>query len=80
MKPLGTLAVLDVEEWARTLGALGKLSKREQTILVPMLRGLENEEIAVELDLSRRTVKFHVSNILRKLRITHRSKLLRFFF
>lgn len=78
--PLPTLGLLDSAACAEALGTMGGLSQREQKILDPMLRGLQNDEIAVELSLSVRTVKFHVSNILKKLRVTHRNELLRFFF
>ena len=42
------------------------LSKREREVLGLLVRGLSNSEISGELGISRRTVKFHVVNMLRK--------------
>jgi len=78
--PLPTLRALDIERCADALAQIGGLTDRERRMLVPLLRGEHNEEIAKVTQTSQRTVKFHVSNILKKLRITQRSELLRFFF
>lgn len=43
------------------------LTGREREILAMMAQGLKNPDIAERLVVSRSTVKFHVSNILRKL-------------
>jgi NarL family two-component system response regulator LiaR len=51
---------------------LEQLSPREVDVLKLLARGMENAQIAHELDISPRTVKNHVSNILSKLGLTSR--------
>ncbi len=48
------------------------LTPRELDVLRLIARGLENVEIAAELDISPRTAKNHVSSILKKLRVPNR--------
>jgi DNA-binding NarL/FixJ family response regulator len=43
------------------------LTERESEILVLIAKGLRNKEIAASLGISKRTVEYHVSNILEKL-------------
>ncbi len=50
------------------------LSPREFEVLGLMARGLQNKEIAAELVISERTVKFHVSSILGKLGAGNRTE------
>jgi two-component system, NarL family, response regulator LiaR len=50
------------------------LSAREHEVLALMVKGLSNPEIAVQLSISRSTVKNHISNILSKLQVTRRSE------
>jgi DNA-binding CsgD family transcriptional regulator/signal transduction histidine kinase len=45
---------------------IAKLRPREREVLALMVAGLRNREIAERLYITVRTVKFHVSNILRK--------------
>jgi len=52
------------------------LTAREAQILQLLMRGLPNKEISDALDISPRTVKFHVSNILSKLQIEDRRGLM----
>ena len=48
------------------------LTRRELDVLRLMARGDSNKAIATELVVSEGTVKFHVKNILRKLRAANR--------
>ncbi len=54
--------------------AVETLSPREHEVLQLMARGLQNKEIAAELVISERTVKFHVSSILGKLGAGNRTE------
>lgn len=51
-----------------------RLTRREQEILHLLAQGLPNKEIADQLYISERTVKFHVSTILRKLEAGNRTE------
>jgi DNA-binding CsgD family transcriptional regulator len=44
------------------------LSRREQEVLNSLLENLANKEIGNKLNISERTVKFHVSNLLKQVR------------
>jgi DNA-binding NarL/FixJ family response regulator len=57
---------------ARPAPSLEKLTKREREIFELLNTGMPNAEIALRLSLSEKTVKFHVSNILRKLNLRNR--------
>jgi DNA-binding NarL/FixJ family response regulator len=48
------------------------LTAREGQVLQFLLRGLTNREISGALEISERTVKFHVSNVLGKLQLQDR--------
>src|SRR6266852_4029614 len=52
------------------------LSRREQEVLEPLLENLANKEIANKLNISERTVKFHVSNLLSKFGVRRRADLI----
>lgn len=52
------------------------LTARERQILQLLMRGLGNKEISNSLQISERTVKFHVSNILCKLHLEDRRRML----
>lgn len=54
----------------------GMLSPREREVLVAVLSGLTNKEIASTLHISERTVKFHVSHLLQKLGAHRRADLI----
>ena len=54
-----------------------KLTRREEEVLDGVLRSLANKEIASELNLSERTVKFHVSSLLSKFKVRSRMELMR---
>lgn len=50
------------------------LTKREREILVLLIDGKTNKEIAGQLSLSEGTVRFHVSNILSKMGVGNRTE------
>ena len=54
-----------------------KLTRREEEVLSGLMKSLANKEIAVNLNLSERTVKFHVSSLLAKFRVRGRMELVR---
>jgi DNA-binding CsgD family transcriptional regulator len=53
------------------------LSRRETEVLEGLKEGLANKEIANKLNISERTVKFHVSNLLSKFKVDSRIQLMR---
>jgi DNA-binding CsgD family transcriptional regulator/signal transduction histidine kinase len=53
---------------------ISELRAREREVLELMVTGLRNREIAERLFITVRTVKFHVSNILRKLEVQSRTE------
>jgi DNA-binding CsgD family transcriptional regulator len=61
----------------RAIGTGVKISRREQEVLDGVLQGLGNKEIACRLNVSERTVKFHVSSLLAKFGVTDRIALSR---
>jgi DNA-binding NarL/FixJ family response regulator len=52
------------------------LSRREREVLQAVLENLSNKEIAGQLNISERTAKFHVSNILAKFGVQRRADLI----
>jgi DNA-binding NarL/FixJ family response regulator len=54
--------------------ATDALTPREVSVLQLMARGLQNKEIAADLVISERTVKFHVSSIMSKLGAGNRTE------
>ena len=53
---------------------IASLSAREREVLALLGQGLTNNEIAKELSISDKTVKFHVSNILSRLGLDDRTQ------
>jgi DNA-binding NarL/FixJ family response regulator len=53
---------------------LASLTGRERDVLVLVAEGRSNQQIADELVISERTARTHVSNVLRKLRLTSRTQ------
>jgi DNA-binding NarL/FixJ family response regulator len=56
--------------------APSELSRREQEVLSSLLENLANKEVATRLNISERTVKFHVSNLLAKFGVRRRADLI----
>jgi len=50
------------------------LTARELQVLQLMARGMPNKQIALQLDISEHTVKFHLSSIYSKLGVTNRTE------
>lgn len=51
------------------------LSEREQEVAILAVRGMTNQEIAVQLGISAKTVKTHLQNVFRKLKVRRRVQL-----
>ena len=84
MVPAAPECLCGLEEKAQKLLHAGhkvknavKLTRREEEVLDGIFRGLANKEIASELNLSERTVKFHVSSLLAKYKVRSRMELVR---
>jgi DNA-binding NarL/FixJ family response regulator len=56
----------------------GDLTERERTILAAVMRGLSNKAISQEFWVTEQTVKFHLSNVYRKLGVPNRTAAARF--
>lgn len=56
--------------------AAADLSRRETEVLNSLLENLANKEIGSKLNISERTVKFHVSNLLNKFGVRRRADLI----
>ena len=54
------------------------LTPSEQRVLEALARGLTNKEIAKELWLTQQTVKFHLTNIYRRLGVANRTEAVRY--
>src|ERR1043165_6706529 len=53
-----------------------QLSKREKEVLRLVLQGKSNKQIALTLDISVRTVEFHLKNIYAKFQVSSRIELI----
>lgn len=53
------------------------LTPSEQRVLEALARGLSNKEIAKELWLTQQTIKFHLTNIYRRLGVSNRTEAVR---
>ncbi|GAB4578119.1 MAG: hypothetical protein Fur0022_08520 [Anaerolineales bacterium] len=49
-------------------------SERELEVLEGMVKGLSNPEIAEQLGITKKTVDFHVGNILQKMGVKNRTQ------
>ena len=56
------------------------LSNREAEVAELVTKGLSNKEVANQLFVTEKTVKFHLTNIYRKLGVTNRSGAVRYAF
>jgi DNA-binding CsgD family transcriptional regulator len=64
-------------EAGKSVGSQVKMTRREEEVLSGLMKSLANKEIASNLNLSERTVKFHVSSLLAKFRVRGRMELVR---
>lgn len=53
---------------------LVELTKREREILVQVANGMSNKEIAINLNITERTVKNHIFNIFKKINVSDRTQ------
>ena len=53
---------------------IAALTKREMEILTQIAGGMFNKEIAMNLNISERTVKNHISNIFKKIDVSDRTQ------
>ncbi len=72
--PLGLPAPGEADKAAVASG----LTHRELEILKALARGLSNQQIAKEFWVTEQTVKFHLSNIYRKLQVANRTEAARY--
>ncbi|MDB5082881.1 MAG: putative NarL family two-component response regulator [Chloroflexi bacterium] len=57
-----------------TASTVIELTARERDVLALLVGGLTNQQIAQRLKVSRNTVKFHISSILNKLKVSGRTE------
>lgn len=63
-----------IDQSASPSRALHHLTSREQQVLQLMARGWNNQQIAIELNISLSTVQFHIGNIFSKLQVRNRTE------
>ena len=64
----------DVEQLIGEGPSLPELSPRQREILESLTRGLSNNEIAVQLDISAESVKTHITKLFEKLGAANRTE------
>ncbi|MDQ0351493.1 DNA-binding NarL/FixJ family response regulator [Alkalibacillus filiformis] len=74
--PIMTKKLVDWYQKKKNEPDVNELTNREKEVLQLVVEGLSNKEIAQQLYISDTTVKIHVSNILKKLKVKSRSQLI----
>ncbi|MGD2077027.1 MAG: response regulator transcription factor [Chloroflexota bacterium] len=74
LQPVVASRLLNQLSGTETSGPAEELTPRESEVLQLLAHGKTNKEIATELVISERTVKFHISSILAKLGATNRTE------
>ena len=74
LDPIVTASVLERVRRGKEEDVLAQLTEQEQKILELIADGQTNQEIAGQINLSDKTVKNYVSNILGKLEVSRRSQ------
>lgn len=70
-----TLSIEDIESLIKELNPEDNLSAREKEVLLLMIQGKSNNQIADELVISIYTVKRHVNSIFKKISVSSRAEL-----
>ena len=52
------------------------LSKRESEVVILVVQGLTNRQVADQLCVAEKTVKFHLTNVYKRLKISRRSQII----
>lgn len=63
---------MNIEEARQLFG----LSKREAQVVVLLCRGMGNREIAERLFISENTVKDHIKNVMKKMKVASRHEMM----
>ena len=69
-------SVLKKTSHSMSMSARAGLTRREKEVIQGLLDNRSNKEIASKLNISERTVKFHVSNLLQKFNVRRRADLI----
>ena len=69
-----------IDDAAPSAGERAGLTERETEILSALAQGLSNQAISAKLWITEQTVKFHLTNIYRKLDVANRTEAARFAF
>ena len=70
----GSNGITDLGSDLVSQAALNDLTKREKQVLTLLADGLSNKQIARKMLITERTVKYHISNILKKLDLFSRTE------